>query len=90
MGTMASQIASLTIVFWTVYSGADRRKHHPLSCLWAGNSPVTGEFPAQRASNGEMLPFDDVIMSFSYLPRMIKNAESVIFKHDHLDMITSI
>ena len=27
-----------------------------------GNSPVNGEFPAQRASNAEMLPFDDVIM----------------------------
>ena len=27
-----------------------------------GNSPETGEFPAQRASNAEMFPFDDVIM----------------------------
>ena len=31
--------------------------------LCAGNSPVTGEFPAQRASNAEKkFPFDDVIM----------------------------
>ena len=30
--------------------------------LCAGNSPVTGEFPAQRASTAEMFPFDDVIM----------------------------
>ena len=30
--------------------------------LCAGNSPVTGEFPAQRASNAENIPFDDVIM----------------------------
>ena len=29
-----------------------------------GNSPVTGEFPAQMASNAEMFPFDDVIISF--------------------------
>ena len=28
MGAMASQIASLTIVYLTVYSGADQRKHH--------------------------------------------------------------
>ena len=28
--------------------------------LCKGNSPVTGEFPAQRASNAQMLPFDDV------------------------------
>ena len=30
--------------------------------LCAGNSPVTGEFPAQRASNAEKFPFYDVIM----------------------------
>ena len=30
--------------------------------LCAGNSPGTGEFPAQMASNAEMFPFDDVIM----------------------------
>ena len=32
--------------------------------LCAGNSPGTGEFPAQMASNEEMFPFDDVIMSY--------------------------
>ena len=31
--------------------------------LCAGNCQVTGEFPAQRASNAEIFPFDDVIMS---------------------------
>ena len=30
--------------------------------LCEGNSPMTGEFSAQRASNAEMFPFDDVIM----------------------------
>ena len=30
--------------------------------LCEGNSPVTGEFPAQRASNTEKFSFDDVIM----------------------------
>ena len=30
--------------------------------LCAGNSPGTGEFPAQMPSNAEMFPFDDVIM----------------------------
>ena len=32
--------------------------------LCEGKSPVTGEFPAQRASNSEKFPFDDVIMNF--------------------------
>ena len=31
--------------------------------LCAGNSPGTGEFPAQMASNAETFPFDDVIMN---------------------------
>ena len=30
--------------------------------LCAGNSPATGEFPAQRPVTRKMLPFDDVIM----------------------------
>ena len=30
--------------------------------LCAGNSPGTGEFPAQMASYVEMFPFDDVII----------------------------
>ena len=30
--------------------------------LCAGNSPGTGEFPAQMASNADFFPFDDVIM----------------------------
>ena len=47
MGAIASQIPSLTIVYWTVYSDADQRKHR------MGNSPGTGEFPAQMDSNAE-------------------------------------
>ena len=55
MSAMASQITSLTIIYWTIYSGADQRKHQSSAslALCAGNSPVTGEFPAQRASNAE-------------------------------------
>ena len=43
---IASQITSLTIVYSTVYSDADQRKHQ-------GSASLTGEFPAQRASNAE-------------------------------------
>ena len=54
MSILASQIASLTIVYSTVYSGADQTKYlSSASLACAGNSPVTGEFPAQRASNAE-------------------------------------
>ena len=60
VGAMASQITSLTIVDSTVYS--KKTSKLLVSVLCGGNSPVTGEFPPQRASNGEMFPFDDVIM----------------------------
>ena len=32
--------------------------------LCEGNSPVTGEFPAQRACNEENVSFDDVTMKY--------------------------
>ena len=51
MGAIASQITSLTIVYLTVYSDADQRKISKLRVT--GNSPGTGEFPAQMASNAE-------------------------------------
>ena len=64
MGSIPSQIASLTIVYSAVYSDADKKKPSKLRVtgLCVGNSPRTGEFPAQRASNAENVPFDDVIM----------------------------
>ena len=55
IGAMAFQITSLTIVYSTVYTGADQIKHQsfaPLAFV-RGNSQVTGEIPAQMASNAE-------------------------------------
>ena len=55
MGTMASQITSLTIVYSAVYSGADQSKHQSsasLAFVW-GIHRGPGEFPAQMASNAE-------------------------------------
>ena len=60
MSVMPSQITSLTIVYLTVYSGADEKqtKKNPsklrvTGLLCEGNSLVTSEFPTQRASNAE-------------------------------------
>ena len=55
MSATASQITSLTIVYSTVYSRHRSKKTSKLCVtgLCAGNSPVTGEFPAQRASSAE-------------------------------------
>ena len=51
MTTMASQITSPTIVYSTIYSGADQSSAS--LAFVRGNSPVTGEFPTQRASDAE-------------------------------------
>ena len=51
MSTIASLITSLAVVYSTVYSDADQRKHQSsasLAFVWG-----TGEFPAQRASYAE-------------------------------------
>ena len=55
MTTVASQITSLMVVYSIVYSDADQRKTSKLRVtgLCDVNSPGTGEFPAQRASNAE-------------------------------------
>ena len=51
MGMVASHITSLTIVYSTVYSGADQRKHQSSTSLAFVRG--TSEFPAQMASNAE-------------------------------------
>ena len=54
MGTMASQNTSLTIVYSIVYSAQIKETSKlRVTGLCVGNSPVTGEFPAQKASNVE-------------------------------------
>ena len=71
---MASQITSLTIVYSTVYLGADQRKHQSTVSLafvqGIHRGPVNSphKWPVTR----KMFPFDDVIMlaSQSYLPHL--------------------
>ena len=66
MRAMASQITSLTIVYSSIYSGTDRRKHRNSASLpfvggihwWPVNSPHKGTV------TWKMIPFDDAIMKF--------------------------
>ena len=53
MGAMASQITGVSVVYLTVYSGSKKTSKLRVTALCAGNSPVTGEFPAQRACNAD-------------------------------------
>ena len=66
MGTMVSQITSLAIVYSSVYSGADQRKHQNSASLafvrgihrW----PVIS--PHKRPVTRKIFPFDEVIMKW--------------------------
>ena len=74
MGTIASQITSLTIVYSTVYSDADQRRHQSTASLafvqginrWPVNSGH--KRPVMR----KMFPFDDVIMYWLIIPGIIQ------------------
>ena len=68
MGSMASQITSLAVVYPAVYSGADQRRHQSSASLafvrsihrWLMNSPHKWRVTRK------MFPFDDVIMFCSH------------------------
>ena len=78
MGTIASQITSLTIVYSTVYSDADQRKHQSsasLAFVWGiHRGPVNSphKWPVTR----KMFPFDNVIMTNH--PHNAKLTQSII------------
>ena len=74
MGAIGSQITSLTIVYSTVYSDADQRKHQSAASL---AFPGTGEFPAQMASNAENVSiwwrhhiYITLYLYYSYIPQL--------------------
>ena len=64
MSGMASQITNLTVVYSTVYSGADQRKHQSSASVvfvrGIHRSPVNS--PHKGPVTRKMFPFDDVIM----------------------------
>ena len=64
MGVMASQITSLAILYSTVYSGADQRKHQSSASLAFVRGIHRGPMNSSRKGpvTRKMFPFDDVIM----------------------------
>ena len=65
MVTMGSQITSLTVVYSTVYSGADQIKYQSSASLYF----VRGihRWPLKWPVTPKIFPFDDVIMSLLFL-----------------------
>ena len=66
MGAMVSQATSFTIVYSTVYSGADQMKHQssaPLAFVWGIHRwPVNS--PEKWPVTQKLFPFDDAIMKY--------------------------
>ena len=71
-GPMASPITSLTLVYSTVYSGADQRKHQSSASLafvqgihrWPVNTPN------KRPVTRKMFPFDGIMASVNTVKRL--------------------
>ena len=68
MGTMASQITSLVIVYSSVYSGADQRKHQSSASLafMQGIHRLPVNSTNKRPVTRKMFPFDDVITTHKF------------------------
>ena len=83
MGTIASLITSLTIVYSTVYSDADQRKHQSsasLAFVWGiHRGPVNS--PHKWWVTRKMFPFDDVTMcpKFIWNSNLLKPRLSIAF-----------
>ena len=71
MSAMLTQTPGVSIVYSTVFTGVDQRKHlSSVSLTFVKGIHyllVIGKFPTGRASNVEMFPFDDVIMPWYLL-----------------------
>ena len=80
VGAMASQITIVSIVYSSVCSGADQRKHQSSVSLaflrgnhrWPVNSPPRGPV------TGKMVPFDDVIVYLEYFKLLIIETRSIL------------
>ena len=84
MGTIASQITSLTIVYSTVHSDADQRKHQISVSLafvrGIHRGPVNS--PHKLSVTRKMFPLDDVIMLHQVIDMMIEELDLLsIIRH---------
>ena len=97
MGAIASLITSLTIVYSTVYSDADQRKHQrsaSLAFVWGiHRGPVNS--PHRWPVTRKMFPFDDVIMKCQNVVARLKTIFIRIYPiescvHNNLHLVINI
>ena len=77
LSTMETQITGVSIVCSPVCSDQRKYQSSALLALCEGNSPVTGEFPSQKASNAENLSVWWRHHGQSYR-RLLKTSEQVV------------
>ena len=84
MGAMASQITSPAIVYSSVYSGSDQRKHQSSASLAfvRGIHRSPENYPRKWPVTRQMFPFDDIITIYSTLYIKINYAKT------HLGLVT--
>ena len=86
MSAMASQITRLIIVYSTVYSGTDQRKHKSSASLafvrGIHRSPVNS--PHKWPVTWKMFPFDDVIMCANGFWNLGVLKSLTLYKRSHL------
>ena len=68
MSTTASQITGVSVIYSNICSGRSKKTSKlRVTGLWAGISPVTGEFPLKGPIVGKMFPFDDgMVLNLNY------------------------
>ena len=91
MGVVASQITNLTIVYSTVYSDADQRKHQSpasLAFVW-GIQRAPANSPHKWPVTRKMFPFDDVIMESSNGLRAVTK-QAIGWANDDPDLTSHI
>ena len=87
MGGIASQITSLTIVYSTIYSDADQRKHQSSARHW----PLCGEFTGDRwilRPNGQWRGKCFHWMTLSCFVIFCKDMVPVDFSHIHQNPVS--
>ena len=87
MGTMASQITSLTIVYLTVY--ADQRKHQSSTSLAFVHGIHWVNSPHKWPVTQKMFPFDDAIMCVNMMPYQGSSSELSFHEKASAQLISS-
>ena len=82
MGAIASQVTSLMIVYSSVYSDADQRKHQSSASLALGPVNSQHKWPVTR----KMFPFDDVIMRTNKMVSVCETKGPLYLTYYRLDI----